>query len=112
VPGGTDRKVKIPRAWSASPTHHAQGLRWHAVDAEEEPGRGAADRWRHRLDIVFHEYGHGLSAHDRRHERQAPARRRGRSDVNAFLLDGDDRIGEYAWGRFAASAATRTRTTC
>jgi extracellular elastinolytic metalloproteinase len=35
----------------------------------------------------------------------------GASDVNAFLLDGDDRIGEYAWGDRPASAATRTRAT-
>lgn len=50
-------------------------------------------------DIVFHEYGHGLT------QRMiggmggpiAGAVGEGASDTNAFLINGDDRIGEYAF---------------
>lgn len=49
-------------------------------------------------DIVFHEYGHGLTWRmiGSMSGALAGAVGEGASDVNAFLLNGDDRIGEYA----------------
>ena len=50
-------------------------------------------------DIVFHEYGHGLTWRmiGTMSGVIAGAIGEGASDVNAFLLNGDDRIGEYAY---------------
>ncbi|MFN7917067.1 MAG: M36 family metallopeptidase [Vicinamibacterales bacterium] len=49
-------------------------------------------------DVVFHEYGHGLTWRmiGSMSGALAGAVGEGASDVNAFLLNGDDRIGEYA----------------
>jgi hypothetical protein len=51
-------------------------------------------------DIVFHEYGHGLTWRmiGSMSGPLAGAIGEGASDVNAFLINGDDEIGEYAWG--------------
>lgn len=51
-------------------------------------------------DIVFHEYGHGLTWRmiGSMSGKLAGAIGEGASDVNAFLIDGDDVIGEYAYG--------------
>jgi hypothetical protein len=53
-------------------------------------------------DIVFHEYGHGLTWRmiGSMSGKLAGAIGEGASDVNAFLINGDDIMGEYA----AASA--------
>lgn len=50
-------------------------------------------------DIVFHEYGHGLTWRmiGGMSGVLAGAIGEGASDVNAFLVNGDDRIGEYAY---------------
>lgn len=50
-------------------------------------------------DIVFHEYGHGLTWRmiGRMDGPLAGAIGEGASDVVAFLMNGDDRIGEYAY---------------
>jgi hypothetical protein len=49
-------------------------------------------------DIVFHEYGHGLTWRmiGSMGGALSGAIGEGASDVNAFLLNGDDRIGEYS----------------
>jgi Zn-dependent metalloprotease len=51
-------------------------------------------------DIVYHEYGHGLTWRmiGSMSGKLAGAIGEGASDVNAFLNSGDDRIGEYAYG--------------
>lgn len=50
-------------------------------------------------DIVFHEYGHGLTWRmiGGMSGPLAGAIGEGAADVNAFLINGDDRIGEYAY---------------
>jgi hypothetical protein len=50
-------------------------------------------------DIVFHEYGHGLTWRmiGSMSGALAGAIGEGASDVNALLINGDDRIGEYAY---------------
>jgi extracellular elastinolytic metalloproteinase len=49
---------------------------------------------------VFHEYGHGLTQRmiGGMNGPMAGAVGEGASDVNAFLLNGDDTIGEYSFG--------------
>lgn len=51
-------------------------------------------------DIVFHEYGHGLSWRmiGGMSGKLAGAIGEGASDVVAFLINGDDQIGEYSYG--------------
>lgn len=51
-------------------------------------------------DIVFHEYGHGLTWRmiGGMSGKLAGAIGEGASDVVAFLINGDDQIGEYSWG--------------
>jgi extracellular elastinolytic metalloproteinase len=50
-------------------------------------------------DIVFHEYGHGLTWRmiGSMSDALAGAIGEGAADVNAFLINGDDRIGEYSF---------------
>ncbi len=51
-------------------------------------------------DIVFHEYGHGLTWRmvGGMSGKLAGAIGEGASDTVAFLIDGDDKVGEYAYG--------------
>ena len=101
APGGTNRKIKIPSAMVPQ------------ADGNTLKGRlGASGTLRKNpvapilldgdldADIVFHEYGHGLTWRmvGGMSGKLAGAIGEGASDVNAFLLDGDDRIGEYAYG--------------
>ena len=101
APGGTDRKVRIP-----------SGMVTLADGATLRGLAGAASRLRKNpvtplmvdgdldSDIVFHEYGHGLTWRmiGGMSGKLAGAIGEGASDVTAFMIDGDDRIGEYAWG--------------
>ena len=59
-------------------------------------------------DIVYHEYGHGLTWRmiGTMSGPQAGAIGEGASDALAFLVNGDDRIGEYSIGDAAESGAT------
>ena len=97
-PGGTDRKVKIPSGMVTQ----ADGVTLKALAGgssvlKSNPGAlqidGDLDS-----DIVFHEYGHGLTWRmiGSMSGTYAGAIGEGASDVLAFLINGDDVIGEYA----------------
>ena len=106
-PGGTNRKIKIPSAMvtqADGATLRAQGgtsatLRKNPVPALQIDGDLDAD-------VVFHEYGHGLTWRmiGSMSGALSGAIGEGASDTLAFLLNGDDRIGEYS-----ASSATGIR---
>lgn len=98
-PGGTDTKIKIPSAMvtlADGTTLKGQAGTQATLRVNPAPLRidGDVDS-----DVVFHEYGHGLT------QRMiggmsgpiAGAIGEGASDTNAFLIDGDDVIGEYAF---------------
>jgi hypothetical protein len=99
VPGGTDRKVKIPSAMVTL----ADGATLRAL-------AGASSRLRTNsnpplrvdgdldTDVIYHEYGHGLTWRmiGGMSGPLAGALGEGSSDTLAFLLNGDDRIGEYS----------------
>ena len=100
APGGTDRKVKIP---SAMVTQADGSLLRAAVN-------GTATALVKKItalqvdgdldsDIVFHEYGHGLTWRmiGGMSGPLAGAIGEGASDVVAFLINGDDVVGEYAY---------------
>ena len=99
-PGGTQHRIKIPSAMvtqvdgntlrglaGASAQVHASGITPLMIDGDLDS------------DIVFHEYGHGLTWRmiGGMSGRLAGAIGEGAADVNAFLVNGDDRIGEYAF---------------
>ncbi|MDP3156862.1 MAG: M36 family metallopeptidase [Archangium sp.] len=97
--GGTDRKVRIPSVLvsqntgaaiitAASATARKKAQQPLMIDGDLDS------------DIVFHEFGHGLSWRmiGGMSGKLAGAIGEGASDVVAFLIDGDDRIGEYAYG--------------
>ena len=100
APGGTDRKVKIPSAMVSlddgtalkGSAGTAGNLRKNNVTPLQIDGDIDAD-------IVFHEYGHGLTWRmiGGMNGALAGAIGEGASDVNAFLVNGDDLIGEYAY---------------
>ncbi len=96
--GGTDRKVRIPSAMVTQ----ANG-----VTLKGQAGTNAVLKANANAlqvdgdldsDIVFHEYGHGLTWRmiGSMSGTFAGAIGEGASDVLAFLINGDDRIGEYA----------------
>ncbi len=97
--GGTDRKVRISSVLvsqnsaaalitAASATLRQKAQQPLMIDGDVDS------------DIVFHEFGHGLSWRmiGGMSGKLAGAIGEGASDVVAFLIDGDDRIGEYAYG--------------
>jgi hypothetical protein len=99
-PGGTDRKVRIPSAMvslATGTTLKGQLGTQGRLRKNPSPLRidGDVDG-----DVVFHEYGHGLTQRmiGGMNGPIAGAIGEGASDVNAFLIDGDDIIGEYAFG--------------
>jgi hypothetical protein len=100
TPGGTDRKVKIPSGMvtqadgatlkslaGASANLHLSGVTALQIDGDID------------ADIVYHEYGHGLTWRmiGSMSGAIAGAIGEGAADVNAFLINGDDLIGEYAY---------------
>ncbi len=99
-PGGTNRKVKISSAMisqadgaALKSTLPTGSLKKNAVTPLQIDGDLDAD-------IVFHEYGHGLTWRivGSMSGPISGAIGEGASDVLAFLLNGDDRIGEYSFG--------------
>lgn len=99
-PGGSNSRIKIP-----------SGMVTQADGATLRGQLGASGRVRTNpapilridgdldSDIVFHEYGHGLTWRmiGSMSGKLAGAIGEGAADVNAFLVNGDDRIGEYAY---------------
>jgi hypothetical protein len=99
APGGTDRKVKISSAMvtqadGATLKSQAGSTSVLKANANALQVDGDLDS-----DIVFHEYGHGLTWRmiGSMSGTFAGAIGEGASDVVAFLINGDDRIGEYAY---------------
>jgi hypothetical protein len=100
-PGGTSRKVKIQSAM-VSDTDGAT-LKTKAgtsANLAKNPTPALQLDGDVDSDIVYHEYGHGLTWRiiGSMSGAFAGAIGEGASDVNAFLINNDDRIGEYAWG--------------
>jgi hypothetical protein len=97
-PGGTDRKVKIP---SAMVTQADGNLLRGSVNSSALVQKIIALQVDGDLDsdIVFHEYGHGLTWRmiGGMSGTLAGAIGEGASDVVAFLINGDDVVGEYAY---------------
>lgn len=101
APGGTDRKVKIPSGMvSLADGTTLKGRAGTSSTLKKNPVAALQIDGDIDSDIVFHEYGHGLTWRmiGGMSGKLAGAIGEGASDVNAFLIDGDDRIGEYAWG--------------
>jgi extracellular elastinolytic metalloproteinase len=99
-PGGSDGRIKIPSVMvslAIGTTLKSQVGTQARVRQNPAPLRLDGDL---DSDVVFHEYGHGLT------QRMiggmsgpiAGAIGEGASDTNAFLNNGDDVIGEYAFG--------------
>jgi len=99
-PGGTNRKIKIPSAMvtqAIGATLRTQLGTQARLRTNPSPLRLDGDI---DADIVFHEYAHGLT------QRMiggmsgpiAGAIGEGASDTNALLINGDDIMGEYAFG--------------
>ena len=99
--GGTDRKVKISSAMVALADRAALIAQAGAsARVRKNPVTPLMIDGDLDADIVFHEYGHGLTWRmiGGMSGKLAGAIGEGASDVTAFMIDGDDRIGEYAWG--------------
>lgn len=99
-PGGTDRKIKIPSVMVSQADGPALfGLAGAAAQLRKNPVAPLMTDGDLDSDVVFHEYGHGLTWRmiGGMSGKLAGAIGEGASDVNAFLVNGDDRIGEYAF---------------
>jgi extracellular elastinolytic metalloproteinase len=99
--GGTERRVRIPAVMVSQNNGSALRLQLGATaqvhKSSVPPLKLDGDM---DSDIVFHEYGHGLTWRmiGGMSGPLAGAIGEGASDTVAFLLNGDDRIGEYAYG--------------
>lgn len=98
--GGTERRVKIPSGMVTF--EDGQTLRTSlatSVTLRRNPEPPLMIDGDLDADIVFHEYGHGLTWRmiGNMSGPLAGAIGEGASDVLAFLMNGDDRIGEYAY---------------
>lgn len=98
--GGTERRIKIPSGMVTF--DDGQTLRTSlatSVTLRRNPEPPLMIDGDLDADIVFHEYGHGLTWRmiGNMSGPLAGAIGEGASDVLAFLMNGDDRIGEYAY---------------
>ena len=99
-PGGTERRVKIPSAMvTQADGNTLKGLAGSTGQLRKNPVAPLMTDGDVDSDVVFHEYGHGLTWRmiGGMSGKLAGAIGEGASDVNAFLINGDDRIGEYAF---------------
>jgi hypothetical protein len=100
-PGGSDKRIKIPSGMvtqadgATLKALAGQSANLHKNAAPNLQIDGDLD-----ADIVFHEYGHGLTWRmiGGMSGKLAGAIGEGASDTVAFLSNGDDRIGEYSYG--------------
>jgi len=102
-PGGSSGRVKIPSGMVSL----ADGGNLHTLANTANAPANVHDNPAPPLridgdldaDIVFHEYGHGLTWRmiGSMSDALAGAIGEGAADVNAFLINGDDTIGEYAF---------------
>ena len=100
APGGTDNRIKIPSAMvslATGTTLKGQVGTQARVRQNPAPLRLDGDI---DSDVVFHEYGHGLTSRmiGGMSGPIAGAIGEGASDTNALLINGGDVIGEYAFG--------------
>ncbi|MEZ4294535.1 MAG: M36 family metallopeptidase [Polyangiaceae bacterium] len=103
-PGGTDRKVKIPSGMvTMDDGALLKGLANQTANLRKNPAPPLMIDGDLDSDIVYHEYGHGLSWRmiGGMSGKLAGAIGEGASDVLAFLLNGDDVVGEYAYSSAA-----------
>jgi hypothetical protein len=116
APGGTDRKVKIPSGMvtlADGTTLKGQAGSNAVLKANANALQIDGDL---DSDIVYHEYGHGLTWRmiGSMSGTFAGAIGEGASDTLAFLINGDDVIGEYAMndplGIRTAPYASATKT--
>lgn len=100
-PGGTDRKVRIPSGMvSLADGNALKASASAAATVKTNPQPALRLDGDLDSDIVFHEYGHGLTWRmiGGMSGPLAGAIGEGASDTVAFLINGDDRIGEYSYG--------------
>ena len=98
--GGTDRKIKISSVMVSQTTGVALVAQLGAAaNLRKNPVAPLQIDGDLDSDIVFHEYGHGLTWRMVGSMSGAipGALGEGASDVLAFAINGDDRIGEYAY---------------
>ena len=100
-PSGTDKRIKVPSGMvtlDAGAT--LKGLAGTSATLRKNPVTPIKLDGDLDSDIVFHEYGHGLTWRSigGMSGKLAGAVGEGASDVVAFLVNGDDIMGEYAWG--------------
>ncbi|MDQ3366762.1 MAG: M36 family metallopeptidase [Myxococcota bacterium] len=99
-PGGTDRKIKISSAMiSLAAGTTLKGQLGTSANLRTNPAPALRIDGDLDSDIVYHEYGHGLTWRmiGSMSGPLAGALGEGASDTLAFLLNGDDRIGEYSF---------------
>lgn len=101
APGGTSIKVRIPSAMvSLADGTTLKTKVGTSTNLKKNPAPAIQLDGDVDGDIVFHEYGHGLTWRmiGSMSGKLAGAIGEGASDVVAFLLNQDDVIGEYAYG--------------
>jgi hypothetical protein len=99
-PGGSSGRVKIPSGMvSQADGGTLHGLANSQANVHDNPAPPLRIDGDLDADIVFHEYGHGLTWRmiGSMSDALAGAIGEGAADVNAFLINGDDRIGEYSF---------------
>ena len=98
-PGGSNKRIKITAAMvSQSDGNLLRTLEGSSATLRKNPITPIQIDSALDSDVVYHEYGHGLTWRmiGNMSGPLAGAIGEGASDVNAFLINGDDRIGEYS----------------
>ncbi|HSK05662.1 MAG TPA: M36 family metallopeptidase [Kofleriaceae bacterium] len=98
-PGGTNRKIKIPSAMvTLADGATLRGLLGASSLLRTNPNPPLRVDGDLDTDVIYHEYGHGLTWRmiGGMSGPLAGALGEGSSDTLAFLINGDDRIGEYS----------------
>jgi hypothetical protein len=100
APGGSDIRIRISSAMVSQADGTAlKSLAGTSATLWKNPATPLRIDGDLDSDVVFHEYGHGLTWRmiGGMTGKLAGAIGEGASDVNAFLINGDDVIGEYAF---------------